>query len=49
MKVEEIKQMLDGDSQAATFIEDNFEDIQLIGQGALSRVFKARSKRFHHK
>jgi len=27
MKAEEIRQILDGDSQAATFLEDNFEDV----------------------
>jgi hypothetical protein len=49
MKSEEIKQLLDGDSQAATFMEDNFEDIQFVGTGAFSRVFRAKSKRFHHR
>ena len=49
MNTEELKQLLDGDFQAATFIEDNFEDVTYIGQGPLTRVFKAKSKRFDHK
>jgi len=41
MKVDEITKILDGDQQAATFIEDNFNDVQYIGAGPFTRVFKA--------
>ena len=46
MNVEELRQTLDGEQKAATFIAENFTHIELIGSGNLSKVFKARSTRF---
>ena len=49
MNLDELRKLLGGDSEAATFITDNFEEISYIGQGATSRVFRAKSTRFHHR
>ena len=41
MKLDEILVFLEGEQKAAQFIFDNFSNIEFIGAGPMSKVFRA--------
>ena len=43
MKYLDVMEALQDNAKASQFIVDNFENIQLVGQGTFSVVFKANS------
>ena len=47
MELADIKEALEDNSKAAQFIVDNFDNVQLVGCGTFSVVFRANSTRFH--
>ena len=47
MELSDIKEALEDNSNAAQFIVDNFDNVQLVGSGTFSVVFRANSTRFH--